>query len=101
MENTVKKQCRPGCHGQGKISGKLNFFQVREKSGNFVDGQGNLESIWKVREKSGNSKINCYGRQSSENLFALLKKGKNVHSHEIVKAHLPPHLGLLLWAYCT
>ena len=42
-----------GCHGQGKISGKWNFFQVREKSGNFVDGQRNLESTWKVREKSG------------------------------------------------
>ena len=30
------------------------FFQVREKSGNFVDGQGNSERTWKVREKSGN-----------------------------------------------
>ena len=49
-----------------------------------MDGQGNLESIWKVREKSGNLKINCYGRQSLENLFILLKRGKNVHSHEIV-----------------
>ena len=39
-----------GCHGQGKISGKQNFFQVREKSGNLVDGQGNLEMTWKVRE---------------------------------------------------
>ena len=26
------------------------FFQVREKSGNFVDGQGNLERTWKVRK---------------------------------------------------
>ena len=32
----------------------MNLFQVREKSGNFVDGQGNLERTWKVREKSGN-----------------------------------------------
>ena len=38
---------------RGKISGN-EFFQVREKSGNFVDGQGNLERLWKVREKSGN-----------------------------------------------
>ena len=73
-----------GCHGQGKISGKMNFFQVREKSGNFVDGQGNLERTWKVKEKSGNSKINGYGRQSSENLFILFKRGKDVHSHDIV-----------------
>ena len=34
-----------------------------------MDGQGNLERTWKVREKSGNLKINGYGRQSSENLF--------------------------------
>ena len=40
------------------MSGKYNFFQVREKSGNFVDGQGNLERTLKVKEKSGNLKIN-------------------------------------------
>ena len=34
-----------------------------------MDGQGNLERTWKVREKSGNLKINGCGRQSSENLF--------------------------------
>ena len=65
-----------GCHGQGKISEKLNFFQVREKSGNFADGQGNLERTWKVREKSWNLKINGYGRQTLENLFIPFKKGK-------------------------
>ena len=32
-----------------------------------MDGQGNLERTWKVREKSGNLKINGNGRQSSEN----------------------------------
>ena len=40
-----------------------------------MDGQGNLERTWKVREKSGNLKINGYGRQSSENLFILFKVG--------------------------
>ena len=49
-----------------------------------MDGQGNLERTWKVKEKSGNLKINCYGRQSSENVFLLFKRGKDVHSHEIV-----------------
>ena len=39
-----------GCHGQGKIAGKLIFFHVREKSGNFLDDQGNLERTWEVRE---------------------------------------------------
>ena len=44
-----------GCHGQGKKSGKLFFFQVREKSGNFNFSQGNVEKVVKVREKSGKS----------------------------------------------
>ena len=43
----------------------MKFFQFRENSGNFVDGQGNLERTWKVREKSGNLKINGYGKLSS------------------------------------
>ena len=41
-----------------------------------MDGQGNLERTWKVREKSGNLKINSYGWQTSENLFILFKRGK-------------------------
>ena len=40
-----------------------------------MDGQGNLERTWKVREKSGNLKINSYGRQFSENLFKRVKDG--------------------------
>ena len=59
------------------------FFQVGEKSGNFVNRQGNLET-WKVREKSGNLKINGYGSQSSENLFIVFKRGKDEDSQEIV-----------------
>ena len=61
-----------------------------------MDGQGNLERTWKVGEKSGNLKINGHGRQTSEDLFILFKRGKDVLSHEIVFAHLPPHLGLPL-----
>ena len=61
-----------------------------------MDGQGILGKTWKVREKSGNLKINGYGRQTSENLFILFKREKNVLSHEIVWAHLPPHRGLLI-----
>ena len=49
-----------------------------------MNGQGNLERTWKVREKSGNLEINGYGRQTSENLFSLFKREKNVLSHEIV-----------------
>ena len=61
-----------------------------------MDGQGNLEKTLKVREKSGNLKINGYGRQSSENLFSLFKREKDVLSHEIVWANLPPDRGLLI-----
>ena len=32
----------------------MNFFQVREKLGNFNFSQGNLDKMIKVREKSGN-----------------------------------------------
>ena len=42
-----------------------------------MDGQGNLERTCKVRTKSGNLKINGYGRQTSENLFILFKRGKD------------------------
>ena len=61
-----------------------------------MDGQGNLDRTWKVREKSGNLKINGYGSQTSENLFILFEGGKDILSHEIVKAHLPPNWGLPL-----
>ena len=36
----------------------MKFFPGQGKVREFVDGQGNLERTWKVREKSGNSKIN-------------------------------------------
>ena len=49
-----------------------------------MDSQGNLERTWKVREKSVNLKVNGCGSQSSENLFILFKRGKDVHSQEIV-----------------
>ena len=44
-----------------------------------MDGQGNLKGLG----KSGNLKINGYSRHS-ESLFILFKRGKDVHSHEIV-----------------
>ena len=39
----------------GKSQGNLIFFKVRELSGNLANCQGNLESLVKVRELSGNS----------------------------------------------
>ena len=38
--------------------------EIFSRSGNFVDGQGNLGRTRKIREKSGNLKINGYGRLS-------------------------------------
>ena len=49
-----------------------------------MDCWGNLERTWKVREKSGNLKINGYGRKSPESLFLLFKRVKDVLSHEVV-----------------
>ena len=46
--------------------------------------QGNLERTWKLTKKSETLKINGYGRQSSETLFILFKRAKDVLSHEIV-----------------
>ena len=54
----------------------MNFFPGQGKVREFFDGQGHLERTWKVREKSGNMKINGFGRQSSENLFILFKRGR-------------------------
>ena len=42
-----------GVHGQGKSQGKRYFFKVRELSGNFEIGQGNLKIKQKVRESQG------------------------------------------------
>ena len=51
-----------------------------------MDGQGNLERTWKVREIYGNLKIRGCGRQSSEDLlvFILFKRGKDEFYHETV-----------------
>ena len=74
-----------GVAGSGKNIWKMNFFPGQGKVREFCGyGQGNLERTWKVREKSGYLKINGYGLQTSENLFILFKRGKNVLSHEIV-----------------
>ena len=71
-------------HRAATVRDKYLENKIFSRSGNFADGQGNLERTLKVREKSGNLKINGYGRESSENLFILLNRGKDVHSHETV-----------------
>ena len=44
-----------------------------------MDGQGNLERPWKVREKSGNLKINDCGKQTSENFIYSVQEGKKMY----------------------
>ena len=45
------------------------FSRSGKSQGIFFDVQGNLERTWKVREKSGNLKINGYGMQCLANSF--------------------------------
>ena len=63
---------------------KMEVFSGQGKVREFCRWPGkfrkDLESQRKVRE----FEINGYGRQSSENLFILFKRGKHVLSHEIV-----------------
>ena len=63
----------------------MKFFPGQGKVREFCGWPGKFRKrTCKVWEKSGNLKINDYGRQSSENLFILFKRGKDVLSHEIV-----------------
>ena len=73
-----------GLPRSGKNIWKIIFFQVREESGNFVEGQGNLERAWNVSERSGNLNINGYSRQTLGNLIILFKRGKDILTYEIV-----------------
>ena len=72
-----------GLPRSGKNIWKMKFFPGREKSGNFVDGRGNLKKTWNVRENVREFE-NGYGRQSSENFLILFKRGKFVLSRVIV-----------------
>ena len=67
-------------------AGDIRVAMVREKylENEFFPGQGKVREFcgWpgksrkdlESQEKSGNLKINGYGRQSSENLFILFKR---------------------------
>ena len=44
-----------------------------------MDDQGNLERTWKVREKSGNLKINGYG--SLQKIYIFCSKGERMYFH--------------------
>ena len=52
------------------------IFSRSGKSQGILWMAGNLERTWKVREKSGNLKINGSGRQFSENFIYSVQEGK-------------------------
>ena len=62
----------------------MKFFPGQGKVREFCGWPEKFRKDLEVREKSGNLKINSFGRQSSENLFILFKREKDVHSLEIV-----------------
>ena len=73
-----------GLPRSGKNTWKMKFFPGQGKVREFCKWSGNSERTLKVREESGNLKINGYGRKTSENYFFLFKRGKDVLSHEVV-----------------
>ena len=72
-----------GLPQSGKYLENEIFFQVREQSGDFVEGQGNLERTWKVREKSGNLKINGYG--SLQKIYLLCLRGERMYMYFLMR----------------
>ena len=76
MESVVS-----GLPRSGKNIWKMNFFPGKGKFREFCGWPGKFRWELESQGKSGNLKINSYGRQYSENLF---KKVKDVLSHEIV-----------------
>ena len=61
----------------------MKFFPGQGKVREFYGWPGKFRKDLENQEKVREFSINGYVRQSSENLFILFKRGKDVHSHEI------------------
>ena len=84
-ENSVKPdQTSLGHHGVAVVREKYLENEIFSRSGKSQGILWMASEIEKGLGKSGNLKINGYGRQSSENLVILLKREKDVPSHKIV-----------------
>ena len=57
------------------------FFPGQGKVREFCGRSGKFRKDFR---KSGNLKVNGYGRQTSENLFVLFEREEDVLSHEVV-----------------
>ena len=66
----------------------MKFFPGQGKVREFYGWPGKFRKDLESQGKSGNLKINSYGRQSSENLFILFKSSED--------ANLPSPWGLFL-----
>ena len=73
-----------GLPRSGKNIWKMKFFPGQGKVKEFCGWSGKFRKDLENQGKVKKLKINGYGRQSSENLFILFKRGKDVLSHEIV-----------------
>ena len=62
----------------------MKFFPGQGEVREFCGLPGKFRKDLESQGKAGSLNINGFGRQSSENLFILFKRGKDVHSHEIV-----------------
>ena len=82
--STTEKLSRPQVNRSGLPQSRNNMWKIFSRSRKSQGFLRMAREIYKGLEKSGNLKINGYGRQSSETLFILFKRGKDVHSHEIV-----------------
>ena len=58
--------------------------EIFSRSGNFVDGQGNLERTWKVREKSREFEIKWLWQAVFRKFIYSVQEVKGCTSHEIV-----------------
>ena len=61
-----------------------------------MDGQGNLENIWKVREKSGNFKINGYIAGSLQKIYLFCSRGERMYFLRGNRSPSPSSLGATL-----
>ena len=80
---------KQGCHGQGKYLENDIFSRSRKSQGISLMARG----IQKGLEKSGNLKINGYGRQSSEN---SVQEGKGFTFSKDSLSQSTPSLGATL-----
>ena len=72
-----------GCQGQGENIWKTKFIPGQGKVREFCGWPGKFRKDLENQEKVREFSINGYVRLSSENLFILFKRGKDVLSHEI------------------